>query len=62
MVDLDEVCGVLQCCRHDSDDSESNNDVSIYIGIIMLVASEVLPFVGVKANGVLHFMLSLLKN
>ena len=62
MVDLDEVCGVLKCCGHDTDDSESNNDVSIYIGVFMLVASEVLPFVGVKANGVLHFMLSLLKN
>ena len=57
-MDLDELCGVLQCCRDDNDDS---NDVTVYIGVVMFVASEVLPFVGVKANGVLHFLVSLIK-
>ena len=57
-MDLDELCGVLRCCRDDNDDS---NDVTVYISVVMFVASEVLPFVGVKANGVLHFLVSLIK-
>jgi hypothetical protein len=59
MVDLDELCGVLHCCN--DDDGEDDNDVTIYIGLAMFVVSEVLPFVGVKANGVLHFLISLIK-
>ena len=59
-MDLDELCGVLQCCRKD-DDGDEDNDATIYIGLVMFVVSEVLPFVGVKANGVLHFIISLIK-
>ena len=59
-MDLDELCTVLQCCSNGDDDNDSN-DVSIYIGLAIFVVSEILPFVGYKANGVLHFLISLVK-
>ena len=58
-MDLDELCGVLQCCN--DDDNGDEDKLSIYIGLAMLLVSEVLPFVGVKANGVLHFIINLVK-
>ena len=59
-MDLDELCGVLQCCN-DNDNGNKDNNATIYIGLAMFVVSEVLPFVGVKANGVLHFLINLVK-
>ena len=56
-MNIDEVCGVLRCCN-DDDGSEGNNDVSIYIGIALFIVSEILPFLGVKANGVVHFFMN----
>ena len=60
-MDIDELCGVLQCCKDDDDGAPDDNDVSIYIGLAMFVVSEILPFVGYKANGVLHFLTNLVK-
>ena len=57
-MDLDELCTVLQCCSNGDDDNDSPG---IYIGLAIFVVSEILPFVGVKANGVLHFLISLVK-
>ena len=58
-MDLDQLCGVLQCCNDDNDGDEDK--LSIYIGLAILLVSEVLPFVGVQANGVLHFLINLVK-
>ena len=58
-MDLDELCGVLQCCNDDNGDDDKS--LSIYIGLAMFVVSEVLPFIGVQANGVLHFIINLVK-
>ena len=60
MVDPGELCGILQCCR-DDDGIDNSNDVSIYIAVLMFVVSEVLPFMGVKANGVVHFLMNFVK-
>jgi len=58
-MDLDELCGVLQCGKDDNGDDDKS--LSIYVGVAMFVISEVLPFVSVKANGVLHFLMGLTK-
>ena len=57
MVNLDEICAVMQC----NDDTARSNDMSIYIGFAMLFVGEILPFLGVEANGFLHLLTNLLK-
>ena len=59
MVDLDELCGVLQCCE--SGDGETTNDYAIIVGVVMFFISEVLPFLSTTGNGLLHAILSLVK-
>ena len=60
MVDLDELCDVLQCCAEGN--GSSGGGLPIAIGLLAFVASEILPFMGTtKANGLLHFIMSLVK-
>ena len=61
MVDLDELCGVLQCC-HESGDGDTTNDYAVLIGVVMFFISEVLPFLSsTTGNGLFHTVLTLVK-
>ena len=56
-MEIEKLCDVLKCC--DNDDDETDDDyLAFYVGVAMFVVSEVLPFIGVKANGILHMFMS----
>ena len=61
MLDLDELCKILQCCEGGDDDGNDDADSSNYVAIVLFIVSEVLPFIGVNANGIIHFLINLVK-